>query len=89
MKTLKYEAPRGTRIKYGFLGVTVDDLWYSEELRAWGTSPELIDKGATTSSNFQHNVRTVRAFRRFVRKHPQFRGKMTLCSRWVGHNVYA
>jgi hypothetical protein len=33
--------------------------------------------------------RTVKAFKRFVRKHPQFRGNMQLISKWVGHSVHA
>lgn len=84
---IKYQASKGTRVNYGFLGVGVTGLAYSPELRIWGTWSELYDMGVGGMSEYP--CRTVRAFRRFVRKHPQFHGNMTLLSRWIGHNVYA
>lgn len=71
--SVRYEAPRGQRIKTRFIGIKVEGQWWEE---------------AETYTNIKP-CRSLRAFKRFVRKHPEFKGKMTLLSRFVGHHVYA
>ena len=81
---MRYEAPRGQRIKSRFIGIRVKGLWYYLDSEVWGEAGILQE----VYTNIKP-CRSIRAFKRFVRKHPEFKGKMTLLSRFVGHHVYA
>ena len=80
--------PKGQRIKTRFIGVSVNGLWYDEYSQTWATIQEHLDMGRHDYTNIMR-CRSYRAFKRFVRKHPQFKGNMWLQSRFVGHDVYA
>lgn len=78
-------ASRGSRINRQFLQIHVDGLWYREDVDKWLT----IDEAQGHDFSNCKRCRTYRAFKRFCRKHPQFRGKIHLVSRYVGHDIYA
>lgn len=87
---LKHCQPKNSRINYGFRGVTVESLlWFSEE--DYKLKPyEQCKKGFMISSlSFEH-VRTVKAFKRWIKKHKEIpKGTvLTLCSHWVNNDVY-
>ena len=82
---MRYEAPRGQRIKgHGFCGIQLrrddkgESLWWDGF--AWVS----LELGQTNTAP----CRTVRAFRRHLRKNPEMRGRLVLGSRFIGHDVY-
>lgn len=80
---LKYEASRGNRIKYHFMGFEAVncDWWWAYEDNKWVQSTE--KKPITT----HRPCRSVKAFKRMLKTAP-FGVEFRLCGRWVGHNVY-
>lgn len=82
---LKFEAPKGSRIHKGFLGITTfgKDIWWSCKRRAW------VSCGSGTSSTAPCN--SLKAFRRHLRKHAEeLRGaEVVLVSRWMGCDIIA
>ena len=85
MAGLKYQKPRGQRLKHtGFLGVEVFDgelLWDFTEKR-WRHYLEIEGWCSTLAP-----CRSVRAFRRMLKHNPVIRGQATLVSNYVGFNV--
>jgi len=88
---LKYDAPKGRRIKRKwFYHIEVENGKY----RWWDN----VDKKWTDFTNTDHAhtifgpvCRSVRAFRRHVRKHKNYMGSsctFRLVSKYVGHDVY-
>lgn len=86
---LQFDAPKGTRIHNRFLGVTVFTdaaLWWGENDRRWG-----LFVGRTGVLSSHASCRTVKAFKRHLRKHSEALAgcEVVLCSRFVGHDVRA
>jgi len=75
---MKYDLPKGQRIKKGFLWITCFDktMWYCDDCNKW------YDGVVTCPHPYSDSKRcgSVRAFRRHLRKHPELKGiTMTLC----------
>lgn len=81
---IKYEAPKRTRINYGFMGFTTfeDGWWFSHNTNRWEQNPKAGEKGYGS----HQPCRTVKAFRRKLKDAPMG-VEFILVSRWVGHNV--
>lgn len=80
---LRYQKPKGRRLKRYFWHITACRMWYVPEADKW-----MADTSGF--SYFRNNVpcKTVRAFRRHLRKHPEIRGKARLVSWYVGYDVF-
>lgn len=82
---LRYEAPKGQRIKYKFFGMTTfQDFWmWDEGTRKWIDNLDL--QQGTCSSHCDCN--SIRAFRRRLKNAPKD-VEFILENRYVGCNVY-
>ena len=65
------------------------DLWYSDELRRWGSFEEFEALGVSYSSG--RMCRSFKAFKRHLRKHPELLAceEIVLVSRYVGYDIRA
>lgn len=83
---IKYDAQKGTRINYRFIGFTTfEEGWsFSYDTNRWERNTHLgnLKKGCCS----HQDCRSVKAFRRKLKKAPKG-VKFTLVSRWVGHSV--
>lgn len=85
---LNYDAPLGARIKSGkgFIGVCIfnkdpgEIWWYIHSTREWVLSGDEKLKGKDYGSHA--GCRSVRAFKRMLRKNPHIIGKAVLCNRY-------
>jgi hypothetical protein len=93
MAKIRYDKQKGFRIKRGFICVVADDWWYSMKYKQWiphyvafdSTEKYWRDAELTNAAP----CRTIRAFRRMLRKHPQLVGRAILISRYKGYDAYA
>ena len=85
-----FEKPKGQRLHKQFFGVKVDGFWWLPEYKEWYRETE--DDGpfgkwfqeflnSTTRSTFAP-CRTVKAFKRMLRRHPWIKGKARLVSKF-------
>jgi hypothetical protein len=85
-------AEKPSRLRRYFWSATVWDdlepaLWWSDEYKAFVPYDRIGSQGGSTNSP---TIRTFRAFKRFLRKHPELRGRtVRLVSRYVGFDVDA
>jgi hypothetical protein len=79
---MRYQKPKGQRVKrYGF-GIQADGLWYDTSNKVWSeTMPQCF------SSHMRCN--TIRAFRRALRKHPILKGRARWVTRFIGYDAFA
>lgn len=84
---LEFDAPAGKRLAKRFIGVNAYPLWWDEEYRRWVVSEEIAGR---VGSNTCH-VRSLKAFKRHLRKHPELRAaeNVKFVSCFVGFDVYA
>jgi len=84
----RYEAPIGDRLARYFCGVEVDGFTWYPHIRQWllNSAPWYAEMGSIRSS--MATCRTLRAFRRMLRKYPNIRGKARLMSIYKGYDVY-
>jgi len=61
--------PKGQRIKSGFMWIQVEGMWWQYSTNTW------VKDTSRLSSNCSNRCRTIRAFHRHLRKHPEIRGK--------------
>ena len=85
-----FDAPKGTRIlRSRFFGITTFDLnlWWSCEHKKWLPLEECGVQGASSTAP----CRSFKAFKGHLRRHPELQtgGNVTLCSRFVGHDITA
>lgn len=77
MWKFEFEAPVGLRCMKGFWGVCVwsgknqDSVWWCEEQQKWVT-PE--NAGKQGYSTHHHGPKSFKAFKRYLRKHPELKG---------------
>lgn len=86
--SLEFEAPLGARLHRYYCGITHfagPNLWWSYEKREWLPGAECGERGYSNHAP----CRTLRAFKRHLRKHPSMIGKAILVSRYRDHNVYS
>ena len=92
---MRWQKPKGQRLHKRFAWVQVDGWWWLPEYRKWVQSNDgsLKDIFAaypkTIAADSGADCRSIRAFRRMLRKHPWIRGKARLCSRFKGYDVFA
>ena len=81
---MKFQSCKGSRVFYNFLDVEVEGHTYYYPQKQWlSEPPEDYDFGSSGMP-----CKTFRAFKRFLRKNPQFKGKCWLTSRFVGHDIW-
>jgi hypothetical protein len=86
---LKYDMSRCGRVKNRmFLGVRVDNMLFLTNLRTW-VDENKMDAFYDTEpwSNFAE-CKSVRAFRRMIRKNNLNKGCAHLISRYIGYDVH-
>lgn len=95
---IKYQAPKGHRIKKQFLGVELDNEtdegwlnwlgWrYYPESKEWRKDSDF--KLGETYASSSCSCRSLKATIRKIKKWNFPKGtKFRLCSMWVGHNIY-
>lgn len=83
-----FEAPKGKRLQRYFVGVEATKesgvSWWSLELRQWRKDPNDFP-----CSTICAEVKTLSAFRKHLKKHPELNGRAVLVSGFIGYNVYA
>ena len=86
---IKYEAPKGRRIKrYGFCGLEHEnkDYWYVRDIRQWRTYEDIL-KNVQCFSSFAH-CKSLKSAIRQIRKYDCPKGtKFRLASKWVGYDI--
>ena len=85
---MRYDKPKGQRIKRFFFGVNVENYWWCPEINHW-VSNNIMKEYPQFSYASTARCGTVRAFRRMLRKHPNIKRRATLVSKYAGHDVYA
>ena len=79
---MKYDKPKGQRLKRYFRCINATNgLWWVPELNEWSEFSTGMDM-----QNFCP-CKTVRAFRRHLRKHPEIRGCAELVSVYDGYDI--
>lgn len=82
---VKYKKPKGQRIKKQFLYITTDyDVWWLSVLRKW------VKPGASgLNLDLQSHApcRSVKAFKRHLKRNPVLRGNANLVSRFAGYDI--
>ena len=78
-----FDRPKGQRLHKQFVWVEVEGMWYDVRRNKWTDIIEL-----DTDYRSGRYCRTLRAFRRMLRKQPHIKGKATLVSRYSGYDVY-
>jgi trehalose-6-phosphate synthase len=81
---MRFDKPKHQRLHKRFVWVEVEGMWWDLRGKTW---IETVRSDMDYSSG--RYCRSLRAFRRMLRKHPHIKGKATLVSRYVGYNVYA
>lgn len=83
---MRFEKPRGQRLHKRFIWITnFSRMWWLEKSKRWSASINDIDEDCTNCVN----CKTLRAFRRHLRKHPEIRGKAILVSEFSGYDIFA
>lgn len=91
---LKFQAEKGQRLHRYFWQATImdklePDLWWCDEYNMFLPHEVLRDSPYGYSSH-SRPIRTLRAFKRFLRKHHEIRGRtVRLVSRYVGYDIEA
>ena len=95
---MRFEKPKGQRLYKQFNGVKVTGWWWLPEFKEWVEDPNILNGpfdewfsdylSKQTRQNFAP-CKTVRAFKRMLRRYPWIKGKATLISRYKGCDVYA
>jgi hypothetical protein len=88
MWTFEFEAPVQSRfMRYYVWCTTFDNLWWCNASKKFVVGCSNLPAGGSSCSP---PIRTFRAFKRFLRKHPELRGvDVILQSRFHDHNVTA
>mgnify|MGYP000037865079 CR=1 FL=1 len=87
---MRFEAPKGERVHRYFWAVTLtetieDDLWWNTTLCKW--EPYLTNKGHGYSTHAP--CKTLKAFKRMLRKYPEIVGRCVLVNRYKYLDVYS
>lgn len=90
---MRYERQKPYRLKRYFVGIFAlfdekgNSYWYNYDLKRWEYDTE-AQWEKYSYSNLFGPCKTVRAFKRHLRKHPYMRGKLRLHNRYFGFDVY-
>lgn len=91
MHYLDFEYKDGPVLRRYFWDVTCitppgeKHLWWSDRDRKWATIEEHTDPHLSTHAP----CRTVKAFKRMLRKHPHIIGRAVLVNKYIGYDVYS
>ena len=80
---MRFEKEKHRLHRYG-LGVTVEDMWWADEVHDWVSEEE---SGNYNTSNYRE-CKTIRAFRRMLRKHPQIKNKARWVNEYAGYDAW-
>lgn len=83
----RYVAPKGKRIHRYFTSITATghSLWWCYKQKQFVEYQKLQGAGST----HYRQVRTLKAFRRFLRKNPEMVGKAVLVNKYAGYDIYS
>lgn len=83
---LRFEAPKGKRLHRYFWAVTSlnGELWWCHQNHTWVGYEEVFAGGSTHAP-----CKTLRAFKRMLRKHPKLVGNCVLVNKYKGYDVYS
>ena len=90
---MRYIQQKPKRLKRYFWGIKSthtdedDYYWYNYDLKKWEHHTE-TQMGKYNYSDLFKPCRTVRAFRRHLRKHPYMKGKLRLINIYIGFDVF-
>lgn len=79
-----YDAPRGMRTNRGFDSVTSYDMWYCHAIGKWveARGPHTAGHSLSTHHNAWDGApRTFKAFKSYLKRHPELKGRVMLCHR--------
>lgn len=84
----EFEAKNGERIMKWFrVCTTFGELWWCNRDKKFRPFGDGLPEGG---SNHSPPIRTFKAFKRFLRKHPELQGQeVHLVNRYIGHSVTA
>ncbi len=87
---MHFEAPKGERVHRYFWAVTLteiteDNLWWNTKLGKWEPYQANKDHGYSTHAP----CKTLKAFKRMLRKYPEIIGRCVLVNKYKGLDVYA
>lgn len=80
---MRYEKQKGHRIKRYGIGIVADGLWYDRDNKVWTNE--------ITTGTFSNTMpcKTVRAFRRALKKYHILHGRCRWINRYIGYDIYA
>ena len=83
---MKYEAEKGSRMNYGFIGFTTIETswWFNYTIGKWEHNP--VKKLGCGNYSSHQICRTVKAFRRKLKAAPKG-VRFILVNRWIGCDV--
>lgn len=85
---LRFEKPKGQRLHKRFVWISqFEGFMWADKSRKW-VRIENIPKIRLESYSSCAPCKSVKAFRRHLKKHPEIKGKAVLVNRFVGYNVY-
>jgi hypothetical protein len=90
MINLHFEAPKGTRLHRYFWAVTLIgedklNIWFNTTTKTWEQYRLNPEHGYSTHAP----CRTLKAFKRMLRKSPHITGKSCLVNRYKGYDIYS
>lgn len=91
---LEFQAPEGKRIQRYFWSCTVRDrrepsMWWVDDLGRWLPCDD-PDLKKYCHGSHSKPIRTLKAFCRFLRRHPELKGRdVALVNRYIGFDVIA
>jgi hypothetical protein len=84
---MRFDKQKGQRLHKQFRGITnFSGMWWLHDSKRW---VDKLPMPLTEIAGTTAPCRTLRAFRRHLKKHPNIKGKAILISRFVGFDVYA
>ena len=89
MWKLTFEAPIGSRSMKGFDSVTnLDSFWFLTKQGFWSEDSYDIRLEDEIISTHDHSPKSVKAFKRYLRNHPELKGiEVILCHRQCIENL--
>jgi len=85
---MRFQKPKGQRLHKRFIWITnFSHLWWVPSEKKWMLSEDIPENhnGYSTCCG----CRSLRAFKRHLRKHPEIKGKAVLVNRFAGYEIYA
>lgn len=84
---MRFIKSKGSRNHKQFIWYQVEDLWYVPSVDKWLTYEEANKLNVDFCS--ARGCRSLRAFRKQLKKHPNIKGKAQLVNRFPDYDIYA